>query len=248
MSTLGTQSPAAPLAAALLCAMIGFPSSPGTAQSQAPVTEHPWSEKAAFPLTIRARQALSRRFGRNTVPHPRRHGLVAHRPAHPRMAVERRTSAMLADPEFDVVAFVCEPTEVLRRFASHYLSTGARCVHIYFDGVCTQPLDCCDGRIKIINCSDDFWSLHKAHRPSTLEERQRFIYNLVYSTSYADWLLVVDADEFVVSSVPLRTLLKAASSKVNAIRFTSIEAVYGSQDDVNVPFGASLFGHLKISM
>jgi hypothetical protein len=41
-------------AGALQSARMGFTSSPGTAQSQAPVTEHPWSEKAAFPLTIRA--------------------------------------------------------------------------------------------------------------------------------------------------------------------------------------------------
>jgi hypothetical protein len=74
------------------------------------------------------------------------------------------------------------------------------------------------------------------------EEAQAAIYNAAWKACQSDWLLVVDADEFVIGPEPICALLQAIPPDVDAIRIPTAEAVWGPGDDLDKEFGCT---HLR---
>jgi hypothetical protein len=73
------------------------------------------------------------------------------------------------------------------------------------------------------------------------EEAQATIYNAAFKACQSDWLLVVDADEFVFGPIPIRELLQMAPLETSAIQIPTAEAVWGPGDDINLDFGSTYF-------
>lgn len=144
---------------------------------------------------------------------------------------------------FSVVSVVKEDEAVLRRFVGYYLSQGAERIVLFFDGVC--PIEVSEwspGSVEIHNMDLAFKAQNETGDPKDLIATQEMVFTNIHEKNQADWLLVVDADEFVV--VPdgkLSEALKDLDPKVEAIRFPVGEAVWGPDDDDSLEFGCTHF-------
>lgn len=123
-------------------------------------------------------------------------------------------------------------------FSAYYLEQGAEKIRIFFDGKTDCVFD--SEKVEIINCDDTFWQQIGTPRPAGIEARQRAIYHYAYAQCHDEWCLIVDIDEFVFGSVPLKDYLSNIDSNIQAVRFLSAEAVYSSKD-IDKPFGGNLF-------
>lgn len=151
---------------------------------------------------------------------------------------------------FTVVTVVKEDPSVILRFARHYARLGAERVLIHHDG----PLDPAaaralgpdafgDDRIRLIVCDDAWWSRIEGGRPGVMNRRNTDIFTRLHRSGDwpGDWLLVCDADEFVIADGPLGPLLDLAPPEVDSILVPSAEAIWGPGEDIEAEFGSSWF-------
>ena len=138
---------------------------------------------------------------------------------------------------------VREDAPVLRGFVDYYLAQGARRVVLYYDGTCPlTPLAWPGHDIEIHNIDDAFKSRNASGDPKDLIATQEMIFTQAHAACATDWLLVVDADEFV--AVPGQTIaqaLRGVPAAVEAVVFPVGEAVWGPEDDLDQEFGCSYF-------
>lgn len=134
-----------------------------------------------------------------------------------------------------------ESPDVIRRFARYYLSAGAAEVLVYHDG---PPPDLGEADLPglvVVACDADFWSGQAGGRPEALEDRQAAIYRVGLDRCRSDWLLVVDADEYVFGDRPIGRFLDGVPDGADAVLLPTAEAVWGPGDDLDRPFGSTCF-------
>ncbi|MFC7377925.1 hypothetical protein [Brevundimonas sp. GCM10030266] len=142
--------------------------------------------------------------------------------------------------DFEVVAMALAPDRHVAAFVDHYRSEGAARVRVYFDAAegpapASVGLDPAD----LIVCDPAFWTA-RGGRPEAVEDRQRVVYADAYSTLSADWLLVVDIDEFMLGDVDMVAVLAAVPPERESVIFPSVEAVWRAGDDLNREYGSVL--------
>jgi hypothetical protein len=142
--------------------------------------------------------------------------------------------------EFSVVAMMRETPDVVRRFVEYYRRLGAAQIYIYHNGPAEEFPAVAGADVTI--CTPEFWA-RRFVGPVTdsLDERQRICYRDCYARCGGDWLLVVDADEFVFGDRALAPLLARVPARVEAISFPTAEAVFGPGDRIEDAFGCSHF-------
>ncbi|SPF77273.1 hypothetical protein ALP8811_02298 [Aliiroseovarius pelagivivens] len=103
-------------------------------------------------------------------------------------------------PNWSVVSTVREPLSLVLAFACHHLSMGAKTVHLFFD----DPTDPAAEVMKSIPgvdvtlCDSAHWTaLGQPDRPAWQTRRQTLNANFIAQQQRTDWLLHVDADEFL---------------------------------------------------
>lgn len=145
-------------------------------------------------------------------------------------------------PTFAVVAMMREDPSIIRRFVDFYSTAGAERIEIFHDGPLPARASLEGPGVTITECDAAFWqALCGGPRPAVHEQAQAAIYNATWKTCESDWLLVVDADEFVFGPIPIREMLKAIPPEVEAIRIPTAEAVWGPGDDIDAEFGCTYF-------
>ena len=100
---------------------------------------------------------------------------------------------------WSVVSTVREPLVLLATFACHHLALGAKQVHLFLDDPNdpgAEALARIDG-VKVTLCDDAHWAGLADRRPRMQTARQTLNANLAKAECDADWLLHVDADEFL---------------------------------------------------
>jgi hypothetical protein len=139
---------------------------------------------------------------------------------------------------FEVVAVALAPLRHIEMFANYYCKVGAAKVRVFYDGRLDgiPPSNC-----EVIECDKHFWGTIGICRPASVEDRQRAIYNFAYTGAHSDWLLILDIDEFVFGQNDLLDLYRALGSEYDSVRFGSVEAVFGSADDIEEEYGSRLF-------
>jgi len=143
---------------------------------------------------------------------------------------------------FEVVAMALAPDRHIAVFVSHYRRRGAEQVRVYFDGhaeIAPRPAEVGLDDEELIVCDDAFWAC-RGGRPSSVEARQRVVYNDAYGQVIADWLLVVDIDELIFGDTDLKAVLDAAPTSRDLVIFPTVEAVWRAGDDLNNEYGARL--------
>ncbi|WP_223421273.1 glycosyltransferase family 2 protein [Tateyamaria pelophila] len=146
---------------------------------------------------------------------------------------------------FSVVAIVKEDEEIVRHFCEQYERLGAQHIFVFFDGAVDHfsktGIFAPDGPVSLIPCTPEFWQDHGSTRPGRLRDRQYAVYQMAYKTCESDWLLVCDADEFIISDEPLGQWLEAVPKEIESVNFPTAEAVWGPGEDIDTAFGTTLF-------
>lgn len=135
----------------------------------------------------------------------------------------------MAAPTWSTVSFVKDTPENVRRFVSYHLGLGARRMQIFFD----DPEDPCIemladvAEVTATACSPEFWLKHLGSADVfTHGRRQNTATTVGYTQATEDWVLNLDADEFLhLGAVPVSTFLSEIPAEVNAIRFRPAESV-----------------------
>lgn len=150
-----------------------------------------------------------------------------------------------AQATWGVCATVNEPEFVIRRFLEHYTMLGASEICLFVDGPeCGLPKDLlANDKITVIPPGHSL----PIETPPTFshEQKQRANFSYYMNTlSKCDWVAHVDADELLVNfrgKMSMGAFLAAENSTVDSIRFMPAEAVFGPNDDIATPYGATLF-------
>ena len=142
--------------------------------------------------------------------------------------------------DFSVVAMMRESPDVVRRFVQYYRKLGAAQIYVYHNGP-AEELPALAG-VDVTVCTPEFWARYvSGPMTDSLDDRQRVCYRDCYDRCGSDWLLVVDADEFVFGDRPLAPLLDRLPASVEAVFFPTAEAVFGPGDRIEDAFGCSHF-------
>ncbi len=140
---------------------------------------------------------------------------------------------------YSTVSLIKETSDVIQQFAGWYANGGADEVMIYYDG---KPPEIALGpRVVLVECGETFWAELCGARPQALEDRQSAIYAAGLARCRSEWLLVVDADEFVFGNRPIAEFLNEVPDSIDAVSLPTAEAVWGPGDQLEVPFGSTHF-------
>jgi hypothetical protein len=120
----------------------------------------------------------------------------------------------LSEPTWAVVATVDEPPAVVQAFVAWHLSLGAAHGYLYFD----RPDDPVQRavvhlpQVSAVACDEANWLRIGKSRPRRHQVRQVANARDAYARADADWLVHIDADEFLWSQGPLTDHLYSVSA------------------------------------
>ncbi len=142
---------------------------------------------------------------------------------------------------FSTVSLMRETPDVVRRFAEFYAAAGADTAFIYIDGSASELRDLDIPGLVLLETNEAFWAGLGCERPSILEDRQYQVYQDALRRCQSDWLLVVDADEFVFGDRPIAAFLDGIPAGNDSVTVPPAEAVWGPGDPIDTPFGSTHF-------
>lgn len=121
-------------------------------------------------------------------------------------------------PSWSVVSTVREPLPLVLAFACHHLNLGAQTVHLFFDDPNDPVADLLDTApgVEITRCDADHWvALGCQERPMWQTRRQTLNANYIAAQQRTDWLLHVDADEFLWTPFDIEDELRQSDTWVH---------------------------------
>ena len=141
----------------------------------------------------------------------------------------------LSEPTWAVVATVDEPLAVVQTFVAWHLSLGAAHVYLY----CDRPNDPVQAavahlpQVSVVICDDAHWLRIGKSRPRRHQVRQVANARDAYGRTDADWLVHIDADEFLWSHAPVTQQLSAVSETTDCLIIPVAERVHleGAQNE-----------------
>ena len=142
---------------------------------------------------------------------------------------------------FCAVMMVKEDKPIIERVVDYYLDLGASRVVVFYDGDPDFEVDDRAGRLDFVHANEAFWHTMQGSRPDCHGRRQVALYRSVIDEMSEDWILFVDCDEFLVSSLPITTALGNVPEGVDILRVRNVEAICGPGDDREVDLGARWF-------
>ncbi|MDG1431095.1 MAG: glycosyltransferase family 2 protein [Paracoccaceae bacterium] len=135
----------------------------------------------------------------------------------------------MSNPTWGVVMTVREPAQLVIANVHYHLGQGASEVHVFLD----DPSDPVGGHLQgvdgcsVYRCNDDHWTIvNKGRRPEHQARRQALNANHVYQKGALDWLVHLDADEFLYQKRPLVEELIYAPRTPGYLAFPVRERAY----------------------
>jgi len=149
---------------------------------------------------------------------------------------------------FSVVALMKEEAAIIRRFVTYYMGLGAEEIFILHDGPIDHliaadmsPQKLAEQGVRLHVCDDAFWQREAGSVPEHLEHRLRAAFGVGHKWCKSDWLLVCDADEFIIDRMPVQIFLGHIPLEIDSVIVFPAEAVWGPDEDISVPFGSTWF-------
>lgn len=134
---------------------------------------------------------------------------------------------------WSVVATVSEPAPLVITFVAACFARGATEVQLYLDT--PQPaLEAALARVPacvLIHCDAAYWRVAAEGRPWAPSDRQRYNLQRAYDASGVDWLLHIDADEFLSASGDVAAALAALPETCLVAQVAVAERVYLTAPD-----------------
>lgn len=134
-----------------------------------------------------------------------------------------------------------ETVEAMDRIISHYLSLGAQEVLVYWNGKDGELDELARPGLRVFFCDNDFFERNGSHAGDHLNNRLRAAYRAAKEDARSDWVLLVDADEFLISKQPFTAVLDKVPEDVDVLCIPNVEAVWGPGDDFGEGFASSYF-------
>ena len=134
----------------------------------------------------------------------------------------------ISEPTWAVVATVDESPAVVQAFVAWHLSLGAGHVFLY----CDRPDDAVQdavahlSQVTVVACDDAHWLRICKSRPDRHQIRQVRNARDAYARTDMDWLVHIDADEFLWSQVPIAQHLSAVSDAADCLVIPVAERVH----------------------
>lgn len=146
-----------------------------------------------------------------------------------------------------VVATCRESLVLTECFVTHHLAQGAAYVELFLDApdpVQENALARIPG-CRVTVCDDSYWQeTLGGPRPPTNEKRQLRNAGLAYARAEADWLVHLDADEFIETDMPLTEVLSALPDKVDFLHLPNVERVF----DATRPQEELFDGYMRVPL
>lgn len=149
-------------------------------------------------------------------------------------------------PTWSVTATVREPSELVLAFVAHHLELGAEKVIIYLDDPDdpVRPLLVRTGRVNAVRCDEAYWSrvTNGRGRPDTQNARQAINATQAYRRVKSDYLLHLDADEFLHMARPFEEEVARLEGEEMWLRIPAVERCWLAGDDSEHVF-SGVFRH-----
>lgn len=127
-----------------------------------------------------------------------------------------------------VQAMVDEPLPLLLAFVAHYLDLGADAIWLHLDRPCLEAEAALAGepRVHLVSCDAAWWErVTPGGRPPGHPARQLANIADLHGRLEQDWLLVVDADEFLVMEEDPGTVLARQPAEIDYVQVNVAELV-----------------------
>lgn len=130
-----------------------------------------------------------------------------------------------------VATILAEPADILR-FAAHHLEAGAHRIYIYLDAPSdAYPLLKAHPKIRPTLCDAAHWKKLIGKPPPKHQVRQSLNATHAYRRrAEVDWLIHMDADEFLVSDEAVADVLNALPQGTTSARVRPMEQLAGAPD------------------
>lgn len=141
---------------------------------------------------------------------------------------QRRNTEVRNQMKWGIISMVSEPDPLIYAFVAHHLAEGASDIHLYFD-VPNRKLEreiTRHSAVRVTNCTARFWTSLGVERSWAPFERQKVICNHAYRQSTCDWMLHIDADEFVVMDEALSARLQISADNPDFLQIPVAERVF----------------------
>jgi hypothetical protein len=109
-------------------------------------------------------------------------------------------------PEWGIVMLAREPAALVLTHLAWHLAAGSREVHLFLDEPDDPVAEAAASLpgVQVTRCDAAFWANHPSgRRPGLIVTRQVHCATLAYGRAGVDWLLHLDADEFLLQTTPL---------------------------------------------
>lgn len=148
----------------------------------------------------------------------------------------------MSDPgSWGVVMLAREPADLVLANIAWHRAMGAQVVHLYLD----DPDDPVAPRaaalpfVIVTRCDGAFWA-RRGFRPELQTGRQTFVATEAHRKGLTEWLVHLDADEFLLSHRPLARELGNLPPEKGRMKFHVRERVFTRPDPVDIFEGAFL--------
>lgn len=153
-------------------------------------------------------------------------------------------------PTWGVVGTMDEPPELVAAYAAHHLWAGASAVHIYLDrdDARTRALLAQLSNVHVTVADADHWrKVYDIKVPKTHQRRQTLNATHAYNLRSVDYLLHLDADEFLVQGEPIEKELRRLrnSRPEHYLRIGNLERVWPAGAATDDMFGGAFRASIK---
>lgn len=134
-----------------------------------------------------------------------------------------------ANISWSVVMTVKEPAPLVMANVGWHLSLGATEVHVYLDDPedpVADQLTVVDG-VNVIRCDEDHWARMNVRKADGRQTRRQGVNATdAYRRTAADWIIHLDADEFLMPERPVSQLISEYARKDRFLRIQPWERTY----------------------
>ena len=137
----------------------------------------------------------------------------------------------MTDVTWGLSSTILAPARDILRFAAYHIEAGAHRLYIYLDAANPQAFVHLDAhpKVRVTVCDAQYWKQRKRDRPDTHQVRQTANATHAYNRrAEVDWLIHMDADEFLVSAQPVAEILAERPADPPATRIRPMEQLSGN--------------------
>lgn len=149
---------------------------------------------------------------------------------------------------FSICLVSRETPDIVKRFLTYHVSLGAEEIFLFHDGPSADLWDHglqldeeTSARCRIIGTEDEVWPKEVKRNPRTFIPRQEALFNHAYALCQSNWLICIDADEFLFGSRNIGEVLGAISPDVSSVTIENVEAVWGPGESLGKSFSSTYF-------